>query len=79
MPRKLKLNGTARWIFIVIAIITLIINTGGIVWNAVTLHYGVKENTAVLQNDITHLTADVSDIKMDIKAINTYLLERTGQ
>ncbi|KKK55737.1 hypothetical protein LCGC14_3071580, partial [marine sediment metagenome] len=32
MARKLKLNGTARWIFIIIAIITLIINTGGIVW-----------------------------------------------
>ena len=73
---KIKLNGTARWVILVIAVITLILNTGGIVWNAVTLHYGVKENTAVLKNDIIHLTEDITEIKVDIKAINTYLLSK---
>lgn len=62
-----KLNGTVKWIGTGIAI-------GAIVWNAITLHFGVKENTAVLQNDIVHLAEDVTDIKIDIKAINTYLL-----
>ena len=67
-----KLNGLAKWILVALAFL-------GIMWNAFTLHYGVKENTAVLQNEITHLTADVTEIKMDIKAINTYLLERRNQ
>ena len=57
-----KLNGYAKWILVVLAFC-------GIMWNAFTLHYGVKENTAVLQ----------ADIKTDIKAINTYLLERSKQ
>ena len=66
-----KLNGLAKWVLVALAFL-------GIIWNAFTLHYGVKENTAVLQNEITHLTADVADIKTDIKAINKYLLERTN-
>jgi len=75
-----KLNGYTKWVIIIIAVITLILNTGGIAWNAVTLHYGVKENSAVLQNDIVHLTDDMAEIKLDIKAINTYLLlERSNQ
>ncbi len=69
---KIRLNGTVKWIGTGIAI-------AAIVWNAITLHFGVKENTAVLQNDIVHLTADVADIKTDVKAINTYLLERNKQ
>jgi len=64
-----KMNGLAKWILVAVAFL-------GIMWNAFTLHYGVKENTAVLQNEIVHLTADVADIKIDIKAINAYLLER---
>jgi len=64
-----KINGLAKWILVALAFL-------GIMWNAFTLHYGVKENTAVLQNEIVHLTADVADIKIDIKAINAYLLER---
>ena len=67
-----KINGYAKWILVILALL-------GIMWNAFTLHFGVKENTAVLQNEITHLTADVADIKIDIKAINTYLLERRNQ
>ena len=67
-----KLNGLAKWILVVLALL-------GIMWNAFTLHFGVKENTAVLQNEIMHLTDDVADIKQDIKAINTYLLERRNQ
>ena len=67
-----KLNGYAKWILVILALL-------GIMWNAFTLHYGVKENTAVLQNEIMHLTDDVADIKQDIKAINTYLLERRNQ
>ena len=67
-----KLNGLAKWILVVLALL-------GIMWNAFTLHYGVKENTAVLQNEIMHLTDDMADIKQDIKAINTYLLERRNQ
>jgi len=67
-----KINGLAKWILVALAFL-------GIMWNAFTLHYGVKENTAVLQNEIVHLTADVADIKIDIKAINTYLLERRNQ
>ena len=67
-----KLNGISKWILVVLALL-------GIMWNAFTLHYGVKENTAVLQNEIMHLTEDVADIKQDIKAINTYLLERRNQ
>lgn len=64
-----KINGLAKWISIGIVI-------GMIVWNAIELHYNTRRNTAILQNDITHLTEDVADIKIDIKAINTYLLER---
>ena len=64
-----KLNGLTKWILVILALL-------GIMWNAFTLHFGVKENTAVLQNEIMHLTTDVADIKQDIKAINTYLLER---
>ena len=67
-----RINGYAKWILVILALL-------GIMWNAFTLHFGVKENTAVLQNEITHLTADVADIKIDIKAINTYLLERRNQ
>ena len=67
-----KINGLAKWILVALAFL-------GIMWNAFTLHYGVKENTAVLQNEIMHLTDDVADIKMDIKAINTYLLERSKE
>ena len=67
-----KINGLAKWILVVLALL-------GIMWNAFTLHFGVKENTAVLQNEIMHLTDDVADIKQDIKAINTYLLERRNQ
>ena len=63
-----KLNGLAKWILVVAAIVTIMLNTAGIIWNAATL-----------QNEITHLTADVTEIKMDIKAINTYLLERRNQ
>ena len=63
----------AKWILVALAFL-------GIMWNAFTLHYGVKEKTAVLQNEITHLTADMTEIKLDIKAINTYLLlERTSK
>ena len=67
-----KLNGYAKWIGIVIAI-------AAIAWNAIELHYNTKKTTALLQNDLAHLTADVSDIKIDIKAINAYLLERRPQ
>ena len=67
-----KLNGLAKWILVALAFL-------GIMWNAFTLHYGVQENTAVLQNEITHLADDMADIKQDIKAINTYLLERRNQ
>lgn len=67
-----KVNGYAKWILVILALL-------GIMWNAFTLHFGVKENTAVLQNEIMHLTTDVADIKQDIKAINTYLLERRNQ
>ena len=67
-----KINGLAKWILVVLALL-------GIMWNAFTLHFGVKENTAVLQNEIMHLTDDVADIKQDIKAINTYLLERNRE
>jgi len=67
-----KLNGYGKWILVFIAFC-------GILWNAATLHFGVKQNTAVLQNDMAHLKGDVADIKVDIKSINTYLLERTKQ
>ena len=63
-----KLNGLAKWILVIAAVVTIMLNTAGIIWNAATL-----------QNEITHLTADVKEIKMDIKAINTYLLERRNQ
>ena len=63
-----KLNGLAKWILVIAAVVTIMLNTAGIIWNAATL-----------QNEITHLTADVKEIKQDIKAINTYLLERRNQ
>lgn len=64
-----KLNGTAK-------LIGMGIIVGTIIWNAFELHYNTKKNTALLQNDIVHLTADVADIKVDIKSINAYLLEK---
>ena len=67
-----KINGYTKWISIGIVI-------GMIIWNAVELHYNTRRNTAILQNEITHLTTDMADIKQDIKAINTYLLERRNQ
>ena len=63
-----RINGLAKWILVIAAVVTIMLNTAGIIWNAATL-----------QNEITHLTADVKEIKMDIKAINTYLLERRNQ
>lgn len=63
-----KLNEYAKWIGIGIVV-------GTIIWNAIGVHYNTKKNTAILQNDIIHLTADVAEIKIDIKAINNYLLE----
>lgn len=72
-----KLNGYAKWVFVILAVITILLNTAGIIWNTATLHYGVKQNAALLQNDMVHLTADVADIKVDIKAINQYLLVRS--
>jgi len=67
-----KLNEYAKWIGIGIVV-------GTIIWNAIGVHYNTKKNTAILQNDILHLTADMAEIKMDIKAINTYLLERSNE
>ena len=64
-----RINGYAKLISIGIII-------GMIIWNAIELHYNTRRNTAILQNEITHLTADMTEIKTDIKAINTYLLER---
>ena len=62
-----KFNGYAKWALVTLAFL-------GIMWNAVTLHYGVKENAAVLRNDVTHLKEDVADIKLSISGINSYLL-----
>ena len=71
-----KINGYAKWILVALAFL-------GIIWNAFTLHYGVKENNAVLQNDVIHLTKDVGELKQDFKSfraeINAYLLERSNQ
>ena len=67
-----KINGLARWILVGIVVATII-------WNAIGLHYNTRKNTAILQNDITHLTTDVADIKIDIKAIYAYLLERSKE
>lgn len=64
-----KMNGYVKWIAIGIVVATII-------WNAIGVHYNTRKNTAILQNDIKHLTADVAEIKTDVKAINTYLLER---
>lgn len=64
-----KLNGYGKWILVFLAFC-------GILWNAATLHFGVKQNTAVLQNDMVHLKGDVTDIKTDIKSIYAYLLEK---
>ena len=66
-----KLNGMAKWISIGIVV-------GTIIWNAIGVHYNTRRNTAILQNDIIHLTADVAEIKIDIKSINTYLLKRSN-
>lgn len=62
-----RFNGYAKWIGIGIIV-------GTIIWNAIGVHYNTRRNTAILQNDIKHLTGDVAEIKMDIKSINTYLL-----
>lgn len=35
---------------------------------------GIVFNTAILYNDVKHLKDDMTEIKLDIKAINTYLL-----
>lgn len=62
-----KLNEYVKWILVALAFC-------GIIWNAATLHFGVKQNNAVLQNEMIHFTADMAEIKVDIKAINQYLL-----
>lgn len=68
-----KINGYAKWISIGIVI-------GMIIWNAIGLHYNTRRNTAILQNDMIHLAEDMTEIKLDIKAINTYLLlERASE
>lgn len=73
MATRLKrINGCGKWILVFLAFC-------GILWNAATLHFGVKQNTAVLQNDMAHLKGDVTEIKTDIKSINTYLLERSNK
>ena len=72
MHNMAKLNEYAKWTGIGIAILA-------IVWNAFTLHFSVKENTAVLQNDVVHLKADITEIKADVKSINHYLLTRSNE
>lgn len=67
-----KLNGISKWIGIGVVI-------GMIIWNAIGLHYNTRRNTAILQNEIIHLTNDVAEIKKDIKGIITYLLERSKE
>jgi len=36
-------------------------------------------NTAILYNDVKHLKEDTTEIKMDVKSINAYLLQRSKQ
>lgn len=71
-----KINGYVKWIGIGIIV-------GTIIWNAFELHYNTKKNTALLQNDMVHLTSDVTELKQDFKSfrtlINDYLLERARQ
>lgn len=35
-------------------------------------------NSGVLYNDVKHLKNDFTEIKMDVKSINAYLLERSN-
>jgi len=67
-----KINGYVKWIGVALAILAII-------WNAVELHYNTKRNTAVLQNDVAHLTKDVAEIKQEVKEINRYLLTERGK
>jgi hypothetical protein len=71
-----KLNGYIKWIGTILAILTILGILGGVIWNAIELHYNSKKTTAILQNDVKHLADDVAEIKKDVKEINRYLLER---
>lgn len=50
-----KINGYAKWVAVIITIITMF---SGIVWNA-----------AILSNDVKHIKKDILEIKLIIKEI----------
>lgn len=72
VKNKLKLNGYSKWILVALAFC-------GIMWNAATLHFSVRQNTAILQNDVYHLSAEFGDMKIDIKKIYDYLLKERNK
>lgn len=71
-----KINGYIKWVGTALAI-------AAIIWNAIEIHYNAKKNNAVLQtvlqNEIKHLAEDVTEIKLDVKEINRYLLTERGK
>lgn len=64
-----KINGLAKWITTIIAIIVLAFNT-------ILAYSNRVATTALINNEIKHLQEDVSEIKTDISGIQKYLLER---
>lgn len=58
-----KKNDLAKWIIVAMAV-------GGLIYNAIVTH-------TILKNDVKHLSADMTEIKQDVKQINMYLIERS--
>jgi len=40
---------------------------------------GIIFNTAILYNDVKHLKGDIAEIKIEVKDITHYLLERSNE
>lgn len=63
-----KFNGYAKLVLAMAAVATLVFNT--------LLAYSNRvATTALINNEIKHLQEDVSEIKIDVSAIQKYLLE----
>ena len=68
MSKKLRLNGTARWVIVALAVLAIVFNTG-VTYNHIH----------TLSKQVTKLTEVVEKLDGNIDKINIKLAERTNQ
>lgn len=57
----LKRNDLMKWVIVAFAV-------GGLIYNTIVTY-------AILKNDVKHLSADMIEVKQEVKQINKYLIE----